>query len=244
MGFVDGWSPMSTRRLWPAPFDTDLEARRGLAFQLVEGHRAARQGRLAGQGPPGPGRPEGFHERQVDRWTASWNGSGPRDSGFDKAAAWLRAHRPIDYIPGLMHGDYQFANVMFEHGGPAACRHRRLGDGHRGRSQARSGLGRAVLARRHLERRRRRQKRRVRRHDWHAAAGRGPGALRRERRAGRSTTSTTTVCWPSGSSPSSWSRVTSGPATTRSSRPSVRSSTELMQAAADLAESTDYSVLA
>ena len=37
MGFVDGWSPMYTRRQWPAPFDTDLEARRGLAFQLVEG---------------------------------------------------------------------------------------------------------------------------------------------------------------------------------------------------------------
>ncbi len=39
--------------------------------------------------------------------------------GFDEAAAWLRAHRPIDYIPGLMHGDYQFANVMFKHGAPA-----------------------------------------------------------------------------------------------------------------------------
>ena len=35
------------------------------------------------------------------------------------AAAWLRAHRPIDYVPGLMHGDYQFANVMYEHGAPA-----------------------------------------------------------------------------------------------------------------------------
>jgi len=35
------------------------------------------------------------------------------------AAAWLRAHRPLDYIPGLMHGDYQFANVMFRHGAPA-----------------------------------------------------------------------------------------------------------------------------
>ena len=35
------------------------------------------------------------------------------------AAAWLRAHRPLDYIPGLMHGDYQFANVMYRHGAPA-----------------------------------------------------------------------------------------------------------------------------
>ena len=35
------------------------------------------------------------------------------------AADWLRAHRPLDYIPGLMHGDYQFANVMYRHGAPA-----------------------------------------------------------------------------------------------------------------------------
>ncbi|HMQ25128.1 MAG TPA: phosphotransferase, partial [Acidimicrobiales bacterium] len=31
----------------------------------------------------------------------------------------LRAHRPLDFIPGLMHGDYQFANVMYHHGAPA-----------------------------------------------------------------------------------------------------------------------------
>jgi aminoglycoside phosphotransferase (APT) family kinase protein len=35
------------------------------------------------------------------------------------AAGWLRAHRPLDYVAGLMHGDYQLANVMFRHGGPA-----------------------------------------------------------------------------------------------------------------------------
>src|SRR5262249_59274768 len=39
--------------------------------------------------------------------------------GFGEAAAWLRARRPLDYIPGLMHGDYQFANVMFRNGAPA-----------------------------------------------------------------------------------------------------------------------------
>ena len=36
MGYVDGWSPMNTDG-WPAPFDTDLEAREGLAFELVDG---------------------------------------------------------------------------------------------------------------------------------------------------------------------------------------------------------------
>jgi aminoglycoside phosphotransferase (APT) family kinase protein len=38
---------------------------------------------------------------------------------MDVASAWLRAHKPIDYIPGIMHGDYQFANVMFRDGAPA-----------------------------------------------------------------------------------------------------------------------------
>ena len=39
--------------------------------------------------------------------------------GLDQAAAWLRAHQPRHYRPGIMHGDYQFANVMFRHGAPA-----------------------------------------------------------------------------------------------------------------------------
>ena len=66
MQAIDGWSPMDGG--WQAPFDTDLEARRGLAFQLVEG--AAKLGRVdwLAQGLEGFGRPDGFHERQVDRW--------------------------------------------------------------------------------------------------------------------------------------------------------------------------------
>ena len=85
------------------------------------GHRPAVEGRLAGQGP----------RRTSAGPTASTSArstAGPRSSsasraascpGFDEAAAWLRAHKPIDFIPGLMHGDYQFANVMYRHGAPA-----------------------------------------------------------------------------------------------------------------------------
>ena len=120
MGFVDGWSPMSTRRQWPAPFDTDLAERRGLAFQLVEGIALVSKVDWQAKGLADLGRPDGFHERQVDRWTAFLERIKGRDlPGFDEAAAWLRAHRPIDYVPGLMHGDYQFANVMFKDGAPA-----------------------------------------------------------------------------------------------------------------------------
>ncbi|HEX3796850.1 MAG TPA: phosphotransferase family protein [Acidimicrobiales bacterium] len=120
MGFVDGWSPMSMRRQWPDPFDQDLNQRRGLAFQLVEGIGLLSKVDWRSKGLEDFGRPEGFHERQVDRWTSFLERIKGRDlPGFEEAAAWLRSHRPIDYVPGLMHGDYQFANVMFRHGGPA-----------------------------------------------------------------------------------------------------------------------------
>ena len=66
------------------------------------------------------GRPDGFHERQVDRWTGFLERIKGRDlPGLEVASAWLRVHQPLDFVPGLMHGDYQFANVMYRHGAPA-----------------------------------------------------------------------------------------------------------------------------
>lgn len=118
MRAIDGWSPMDGG--WPAPFDTDLSARRGLALELVDG--AAKLGRVdwRAQGLEGFGRPDGFHERQVDRWLAFLAAYRVRDlPGLHEAADWLRRHRPAQYTPGIMHGDYQFANVMFAHGTPA-----------------------------------------------------------------------------------------------------------------------------
>ena len=120
MGFVDGWSPMETGGRWPEPFDSDLEARKGLAYQLVEGIALLGNVDWKAKGLEDLGRPDGFHARQVDRWTAFLERIKGRElPGFDVAAAWLRSHKPIDFIPGLMHGDYQFANVMFRDGAPA-----------------------------------------------------------------------------------------------------------------------------
>lgn len=118
MQAIDGWSPMDGG--WRAPFDTDLAARRELAFQLVEG--AALLGRVdwRAQGLDGFGRPDGFHERQVDRWLKFLQAYQVRElPGLDDAADWLRRNRPAHYRPGIMHGDYQFANVMFAHAAPA-----------------------------------------------------------------------------------------------------------------------------
>ena len=119
MSFVDGWSPMG-RTTWPAPFDTDLEARAGLGYQLAEGIALLSKVDWQAKGLHDLGRPENFHERQVDRWTAFFERIKGREiDGLDTASAWLRSHKPIDYIPGIMHGDYQFANVMYKDGAPA-----------------------------------------------------------------------------------------------------------------------------
>ena len=122
MGFVDGWSPMglSGGKPWPPPFDTDLEAKRDLAFELAEGIALLGNVDWQAKGLQDLGRPDGFHERQVGRWTAFLERIKGREiPGLDVASAWLRAHKPLDFVPGLMHGDYQFANVMFRHGAPA-----------------------------------------------------------------------------------------------------------------------------
>ncbi|EHI12851.1 aminoglycoside phosphotransferase [Mycolicibacterium thermoresistibile ATCC 19527] len=121
MGHVDGWSPMDLLdRRWPAPFDTDLQARAGLAYQLAEGIALLAKVDWKARGLHDLGRPDGFHERQVDRWTGFFERIKGRElEGMDVATEWLRTRRPRDYIPGLMHGDYQFANVMYHHGAPA-----------------------------------------------------------------------------------------------------------------------------
>jgi len=119
MGFVDGWSPMDDKR-WPAPFDTDFDARQGLAYQLAEGIALLSKVDWRARGLTDVGRPDGFHERQVERWTGFFDRIKGRElAGMDTATAWLATHRPLDFIPGLMHGDYQFANVMYFDGAPA-----------------------------------------------------------------------------------------------------------------------------
>ena len=37
---------------------------------------------------------------------------------MDAVARWLDDHRPGDFRPGIIHGDFHTANVMFRHDGP------------------------------------------------------------------------------------------------------------------------------
>lgn len=119
-GFVDGWSPMDSRH-WPEPFNSDHSLRPALAYQLAEGIALLSQVDWQARGGLSDlGRPDGYHDRQVARWTGFYDRIKARElDGLAVATEWLRTHRPLDFIPGLMHGDYQFANVMYRHGAPA-----------------------------------------------------------------------------------------------------------------------------
>ena len=113
---IDGWSPAASYR-WPGVFGSDESARRGLAIELISGLAKVACVDWRAQGLEGFGKPEGFHDRQVDRWLAHWAQFRFRDiPGLDQAAAWLRTHRPAEWTPGIMHGDFAFLNVMFRHG--------------------------------------------------------------------------------------------------------------------------------
>jgi aminoglycoside phosphotransferase (APT) family kinase protein len=97
-----------------------MSARPGLSYQLAEGIALLSKVDWQAKGLADLGRPDGFHERQVDRWIGFLERIKKRElPGLEVATNWLQTHKPLDFIPGLMHGDYQFANVMYRHGAPA-----------------------------------------------------------------------------------------------------------------------------
>ena len=151
MGFVDGWSPMGLTDGWPAPFDTDLEARQGLAYQLVEGIALLSKVDWQAKGLQDLGRPDGFHERQVDRWTAFLERIKGRElPGFDVAVG-VAPRAPAARLHPRAHArrlPVRQRDVPRRRAG-AARRDRRLGDGHGRRPEARPRLDGAELARGH-----------------------------------------------------------------------------------------------
>jgi aminoglycoside phosphotransferase (APT) family kinase protein len=61
------------------------------------------------------GRPEGFAERQVRRWTKQWDATRDRDRpGLDALAARLAQTVPTTQRAGIVHGDYRLDNCLLD----------------------------------------------------------------------------------------------------------------------------------
>jgi aminoglycoside phosphotransferase (APT) family kinase protein len=76
-------------------------------------------------GLTGFGKPDGFLERQVTRWMGELDSfstlpgyGGPEIDGLEQVATLLESNRPASWVPGILHGDYHVANVMFESSKP------------------------------------------------------------------------------------------------------------------------------
>jgi aminoglycoside phosphotransferase (APT) family kinase protein len=102
------------------------QVRREMGFAMVDGILALGRVDPVAAGLSDMGKVEGYLERQVPRWRAqlesyrefaSWPGP-DGIPGVETVADWLVAHRPARFTPGLIHGDYHIANVMFRHEGP------------------------------------------------------------------------------------------------------------------------------
>ena len=114
---IDGFAPVEPL---PAPFDSQPAVRHAMGLALVDGLIAIEAVDWRARGLDDFGKPDGFLERQVGRWLKQLDTYRTRDiPGLDDVARWLEANRPSDQEPAIMHGDYQFINVMLAPEPPA-----------------------------------------------------------------------------------------------------------------------------
>jgi aminoglycoside phosphotransferase (APT) family kinase protein len=119
---VEGFNP--TRGL-PEPHRSDPAMRHAMGLDLVDAIAALGRVDYQAVGLQDFGRPKGYLERQVERWRAQLESysehagyPGPEIPGVERVAHWLDEHRPGEWQPGILHGDYHLANVMYRLDGP------------------------------------------------------------------------------------------------------------------------------
>ncbi|HKC52410.1 MAG TPA: phosphotransferase family protein [Myxococcota bacterium] len=119
---VDGFNPMTGL---PSLHAGDAKVRHAMGLEAADAiAKLARVDHVA-LDLGGLGRPEGFLERQVGRWLSELESysrhpgyPGPEIPGLEEVASWLERNRPTLARPGILHGDYHLANVMYAHDGP------------------------------------------------------------------------------------------------------------------------------
>ncbi len=110
----------------PALHGGDPAIRHKMGLALADG--AAALGRVdhVAVGLADFGKAEGYLERQVARWRSQLESyseyqgwAGPSEiPGIEEVATWLDDNRPASFTPGIIHGDYHLANVMYRKDGP------------------------------------------------------------------------------------------------------------------------------
>jgi len=116
MEAVEGFNPSLGL---PEPHLSDPAMRRSMGLSMPDAIAALGRVDVAAAGLADLGRPDGWLERQVERWRAhlaSYDAiegyRGGQIPGVEQVATWLEERRPASWTPGVIHGDFHFANVL------------------------------------------------------------------------------------------------------------------------------------
>jgi aminoglycoside phosphotransferase (APT) family kinase protein len=123
MAPVEGFLP---RDEMPALHAGDPAIRHRMGLEMADAIAALGRVDFRAKGLENLGKLDGYLERQVPRWRAQLESYAEHDGwpglaglpGVGEIGAWLEANRPTEFIPGLIHGDFHFANVLFSREGP------------------------------------------------------------------------------------------------------------------------------
>lgn len=110
----------------PALHASDPRLRRKMGFEMVDAILALGAVDHVAVGLADFGKAEGFLARQAPRWRrqlesykacAGWPGPAVLPE-VEAVGDWIEAHCPPSFAPGILHGDFHIANVMFRRDGP------------------------------------------------------------------------------------------------------------------------------
>jgi aminoglycoside phosphotransferase (APT) family kinase protein len=99
----------------PEGFATTHEQRRGISRALVDTLVALHAIDYESVGLAGFGRPDGYLERQVRRWSQQWDRSKTEElPAIEELIRRLRAALPVSPPPTIVHGDYRLGNMALD----------------------------------------------------------------------------------------------------------------------------------
>jgi len=104
----------------PSALDTPPE-REQMAFELIDALAEIHAVDWQAAGLEGFGKPSGYLERQIKRFSGLWDQGKTREvEAVDEVARWLREHLPESPPATIVHGDYRLGNTMFGPHAPAS----------------------------------------------------------------------------------------------------------------------------
>ena len=119
---LDGFSPLAQL---PEPYASKPDWRRAMGIELTKAAAALAAIDWQKAGLQNYGKPDEWHARQAERWRGQLESylklpgyEGTDLPHLERVAQWLDDNLPEDRRMGIIHGDYQFPNIMFRYDKP------------------------------------------------------------------------------------------------------------------------------